>query len=71
MLMRLGVLLPLLLTLQVLVPEGTLPAFHWRDMRHGFYKLRLQNNQDLAAGFARSSTAGLALVLQDRKEFLR
>jgi hypothetical protein len=71
MLMRLGVLLLLLLTLQVLVPEGTLPAFHRRDMRHGFYKLRLQNNLDLAAGFSRGSTACLAFVQQDRKELLR
>lgn len=69
MLMRLGVLL--LLIIQALVQAGTLPALHWRDMRHGFYKLRLQNNLDLAAGFSRGSTACLALVLQDRKELLR
>jgi hypothetical protein len=40
-------------------------------MRHGFYKLRLQNNLDLAAGFSRGSTACLAFVQQDRKELLR
>jgi sulfite exporter TauE/SafE len=70
MLMRLGVLLLLLLTLQVLVPEGLyLPS----SARHASRLLQTALAEQSGPGrrVFRGSTACLAFVQQDRKELLR